>query len=194
MITMEFDEIKKVWDSQNNEPIYGINEKALHNRILAKKSQAFHITNVSELLAVVANFGGGSFMLAFSLYKESTNIFLYLLAAWMFVTGVYVLISRVRRLKDEGTFDRTVLGDLRHAIAVATYQVQLSFLLRWNIVPIGILVILSVWDGGRSVWLAIGLIIFLFIANYFAGWEHNFYKSRRRELETLLEKLDGGEE
>jgi len=191
---MEFDEIKKVWDSQNNEPIYGINEKALHNRILAKKSQAFHITNVSELLAVVANFGGGSFMLAFSLYKESTNIFLYLLAAWMFVTGVYVLISRVRRLKDEGTFDRTVLGDLRHAIAVATYQVQLSFLLRWNIVPIGILVILSVWDGGRSVWLAIGLIIFLFIANYFAGWEHNFYKSRRRELETLLEKLDGGEE
>ena len=191
---MEFDEIKKVWDSQNNEPIYGINEKALHNRILAKKSQAFHITNVSELLAVVANFGGGSFMLAFSLYKESTNIFLYLLAAWMFVTGVYVLISRVRRLKDEGTFDRTVLGDLRHAIAVATYQVQLSFLLRWNIVPIGILVILSVWDGGRSVWLAIGLIIFLFITNYFAGWEHNFYKSRRRELETLLEKLDGGEE
>jgi hypothetical protein len=190
MITMEFDEIKKVWDSQNDETIYGINEKALHNRILAKKTKAYHITNASELLAIIANFGAGGFILAFRVYKESANIFLFLLVAWMFVTGLYVLVSRVRRIKGEHTFDRSVLGDLRHAIAVATYQVRLSFLLRWNIVPIGILIILSIWDGGRSVWLAIGIVIFLFIANYFAGWEHSFYKSRKRELETLLSKLD----
>jgi len=82
------------------------------------------------------------------------------------------------------------MGDLRHAIAVATYQVQLSYLLRWNTLPIGILIILSVWDGGRSFWLAIGIMIFLFIANYAAGWEHNFYKSRKRELEILLNKLN----
>ncbi len=187
---MEFDEIKKVWDSQNDEAIYGINEKALHNRILTKKNKAYHITNASELLAIVANLGGGGFMLAVSLYKESANIFLFLLVAWMFVTALYVFISRARRIKAEHTFDRSVLGDLRHAIAVATYQVRLSFLLRWNIVPIGLLIILSIWDGGRSVWLAIGIMIFLFIANYFAGWEHSFYKSRKRELETLLSKLD----
>jgi len=187
---MEFDEIKKVWDSQNDEAIYGINEKALHNRILTKKNKAYHITNASELLAIVANLGGGGFMLAVSLYKESANIFLFLLVAWMFVTALYVFISRARRIKAEHTFDRSVLGDLRQAIAVATYQVRLSFLLRWNIMPIGLLIILSIWDGGRSVWLAIGLMIFLFIANYFAGWEHNFYKSRKRELETLLGKLD----
>ena len=187
---MEFDEIKKVWDSQNEEAIYGINEKALHNRILAKKNKGYHITNASELLAIIANFGGGAVILAVSLYRESANIFLFLLVAWMFVTALYVLVSRSRRIKAEHTFDRSVLGDLRHAIAVATYQVQLSFLLRWNIVPIGLLLILSIWDGGRSVWLAIGMMVFLFIANYFAGWEHNFYKSRKRELESLLSKLD----
>src|SRR4051812_47574418 len=44
MITMEFDEMKKIWDSQNNEPLYAINEKALYNRILSKKKQAHHIT------------------------------------------------------------------------------------------------------------------------------------------------------
>jgi hypothetical protein len=190
MITMEFDEIKKVWDSQNNEAIYGINEKVLHNRIVAKKNQSYHITNVSELLAIIVNFGAGCFILAFNLYKESTNIILYLLAAWMFVTALYVLVSRARRINGEQTFDRSVLGDLRHAIAVATYQVRLSFLLRWNIVPIGILIVLSIWDSGRSVWLAIGVMIFLFITNYFAGWEHNYYKSRKRELETLLSKLN----
>jgi hypothetical protein len=190
MITMEFDEIKKVWNSQNNEVIYGINEKALHNRIVAKKNKGYHITNASELLTIIVNFGAGGFILAVSLYKGSANIYLYLLAAWMFVTALFVLIKRAQRIKGERTFDRSVLGDLRHAIAVATYQVRLSFLLRWNIVPIGILIILSIWDGGRSMWLAICVVIFLFIANYFAGWEHSFYKSRKRELETLLSKLD----
>ena len=37
---MEFDELKQVWDSQNNELLYAINEQALHNRILSKKKQA----------------------------------------------------------------------------------------------------------------------------------------------------------
>jgi len=91
---------KKCGNSQNNEPIYGINEKALHNRILAKKKQAYHITNASELLAVVVNLVVGCLLFALNLYKESTNMFLYLLAAWMIVTGLYVLVSRIRRLKE----------------------------------------------------------------------------------------------
>ena len=52
---MEFEEMKKVWDSQNNEMLYGINEKAMHNHILSKKKQANHITNASELILIIAN-------------------------------------------------------------------------------------------------------------------------------------------
>ena len=36
---MEFDELKKIWDSQNNEVLYAINEKALHDRIRTKKGR-----------------------------------------------------------------------------------------------------------------------------------------------------------
>ena len=59
---MEFDELKQVWDSQNNELLYAINEQALHNRILSKKKQAYHITNVSELLMIIVNMGAGYFV------------------------------------------------------------------------------------------------------------------------------------
>ena len=52
---MEFEEMKKIWDSQNNEVLYGINEKAMHNHILSKKKQAYHITNASELILIIAN-------------------------------------------------------------------------------------------------------------------------------------------
>src|SRR4051812_1101237 len=36
MRTMEFDEMKKIWDAQNNQPLYVIDEKGLHNRIQSK--------------------------------------------------------------------------------------------------------------------------------------------------------------
>ena len=42
MITMEFDELKKVWDSQNKEPMYVIDEQALHQaHSYQKKSRPF---------------------------------------------------------------------------------------------------------------------------------------------------------
>jgi hypothetical protein len=190
MITMEFEEIKKVWDSQNNEPIYGVNEKALHHRILSKQNQAHHITNISELLSIFTNIGTGCLILGMNLFKQSGSIFMYILSAWMFGVALYSLVSRVRRIKEGNRFDRSMLGDLEYAISLATYQVRLSQLMRWNSLPIGILILLGVWDGGKSVWIAVGILVFFVLVNYAAGWEHRIYKTRKRELETLHSKLE----
>jgi hypothetical protein len=190
MITLDFDEMKKIWDSQNNEPIYGFNEKALHNRILSKQKQAHHITNLSELLSIVANAAAGFFVLGMSIFKRSENILMYLLPVWMFITALYCLLSRMRRIKGEHRFDRSMHGDLEYAISMATYQVRFSLLMRWNILPIGVLVILGVWEGAKSVWLAVGTLIFIVVANYVAGWEHRIYKTRKRELLILRDKLE----
>jgi hypothetical protein len=187
---MEFDEMKKIWDSQNDEPLYSINEKALHNRILSKKKQAHHITNTSELLWIIGNIGAGCFILGVNLFKQSGSIFMYFLFAWMFATALVLLVRRIRRIKENYRFDRSMRGDLDHAISMATYQVRLSQLGRWNILPIGILILLEVWDGGKSFWIAVGILIFLAFAHYAAGWEHSIYKARKRELEILQQKLE----
>ena len=60
---MEFEELQKIWDSQNNRPVYAIDEKALHNRILSKKRQAYHITNTTELLLIIVNVAAGGLIL-----------------------------------------------------------------------------------------------------------------------------------
>lgn len=193
MITMEFDELKKIWASQNNEPLYSINEKALHNRILSKKKQAHHITNTSELLWIIGNIGAGCFILGVNLFKQSASIFMYFLFAWMFTSALYLLVSRIRRIKASYRFDRSMRGDLNHAISVATYQVRLSLLGRWNILPMGILILLAVWEGAKSFWIAVGILIFLALAHYAAGWEHSIYKARKRELEILQQKLENEE-
>ena len=190
---MEFEELKKIWDSQNNEPLYGFNEKALHNRILSKKRQAYHITNASELLGIIVNIGAGTFILGVTSFKQSGNISMYLLSVWMLMSGLYFLVSRIRRIRGDYRFDRSMRGDLNHAISVAAYQVRLSQLMRWNIVPIGILTLMGVWGGGKSLWLAVGILIFFVVANYAAGWEHGIYKARKRELEILQNKLENEE-
>jgi len=186
---MEFEEMKKIWDSQKNEMLYGINEKAMHNRILSKKKQAYHITNASELIWIITNVVMGCALLGMNFYKN-TNIFIYLLAAWTLASALFMLVSRARRIRAEGRFDRSMQGDLLHAISVATYQVRISLLGRWNIVPIAILVLISVWDSGKSIWAALAVLVFFILATFAGGWEHRIYQRKKRELEMLQNKLE----
>jgi len=186
---MEFEEMKKIWDSQNNEPFYSINEQALHNRILSKKKQAYHITNISEWLGIAAYTVSGCFILVMNLTGKSQNVFMYILCAWSLGSALYTLVSRIQRINGDQQFDRSMLGDLTHAVSMATYQVRLSQLMRWNILPIGTLILLGLWDGGKSVWILLGILIFFVLTNYASGWEHGIYKARKRELEILKEKL-----
>jgi hypothetical protein len=180
MITMEFEEMKKIWDSQNNEPLYAINETALHMAINRKKNKGLHITNVSELLSIVVNLGAGAVVLAADMA---------VLAGWMMIVGVYCLVGRIRRKMGEQQYDRTMLGDLDHAVSVANYQVRFSGLMRWNIFPIAGIILWSLWGKENSIELMIGMILFFAITFYATGWEHNYYKGRRRQLVGLREML-----
>lgn len=177
---MDFEEMKRVWDAQNNEPLFVINEAALRKSITVKKDKGLHITNVSELLSIVVNLGAGAFVLA-------TGMFL--LAAWMMIVGVYCLIGRIRRKMGEKQFDRTMLGDLDHAVSVANYQVRFSWLMRWNIIPIAFILMWGLWGKEDSIAVMIGMILFCAIMFYVSGWEHNYYKARRRQVVGLREML-----
>lgn len=194
---MEFDELQQIWDSQNARPLYTIDENALHNRILLKKKQAHHIANTSELLLIIVNGGAGFLILGINGFKPVTDIFkpgrdlfMYLLAAWMFGSALYLLISRIRRIKRNDRFEQSIRGDLNQAISTATYQVRLSLLMRWNILPIGILTLLGVWGSGKSIWIAGGTLVFFALAYYAGAFEHRIYKARKRELQLFQKSLE----
>lgn len=186
---MEFEELKKIWDAQNNQPLYAINEKAMYNLILSKKKQAHHITNISELLLIFVNFGSGILILAMNLFKQSGNISLYVLTAWMLASALYILVRRIQRIKGGQQFDRSINGDLNHAISVASYQVGISQIMRWNILPITVLTLLGLWEGGKPIWIALIVLLFFALTYYAGGWEHNIYKKKKRDLEILQKKL-----
>ncbi len=186
---MDFNELQQIWDTQSNQSFYAINEKAMQQLIQSKKKQASRITHLSELLTIIANAGAGVLILLLNLYKKPTSIYLYAMAGWMLVTATYVLLSRLRRLKGNKQFDRSMHGDLRYAISVATYQVRFSRLLRWNQLPIGLFCLLGIWESGKPLWIAAVLFVFLSLAWLASGWEHGIYQRKKRALETLATKL-----
>ncbi len=163
---MEFDEMKKIWDAQNNKPLYVLDEKALHNRIQSKMSTIRHFTSVSEWLLILINLGAGAVLIERNPTKQGANIFLYLEAAWMFGIVVYIVVHHFRRVKAGRQFDRSIQGDLDHAISIASYQMRLSQIIRWNFLPMGVIMIFSGWEAGKLLKVSLVILISYSLAFY----------------------------
>lgn len=177
---MEFEEMKKVWSTQNNEPLYVINEDALRKTIVTKKDKTLMRTNISELLSIIVNIAVGIFFLFTGPVA---------LAIWMIIVGLICFVGRVRRKSGEKQFDRTMLGDLDHAVSVANYQVRFSGLMRWNIIPVGLFIIWGAWEKGNLTVAIVILIVFSSLAFFGSGLEHNYYKARRNEVVKLRDMM-----
>ncbi|MFT3701750.1 MAG: hypothetical protein QM802_05245 [Agriterribacter sp.] len=190
MIRMEFDELKKIWDTQNNQPLYVIDEKALHNRIQSKMKAVLHLTSISEWLLILINLVTGVILLRSNSVKPGSNIFLCLEAVWMFGIVVYLAISRIRRIKASRRFDRSIHGDLNHAISLASYQMRISQIIRWNFLPMGIIMILSGWEAGKLISVGAVILVSFTLAFYVTSKGYNANKKRKRELQGLKEKLE----
>jgi hypothetical protein len=108
----------------------------------------------------------------------------------MLGTAFSMAVSRIRRIRGNKKFDRAMRGDLEQAISVANYQEHFSVFGRWSILPIGLLATLSIWNNGKSLWVIASVLIFIVLIYYAAGWEHRLYKNRKRELESLKNKLE----
>jgi hypothetical protein len=190
---MEFEEIQEIWDLQKKQSMYTVNERELHSLILTKKKRAGKLVNLTELMQIIVNTGAGAFIFQKNYFSLKGNFFLYLLAAWMFATAIYILAGRLRRIKRGKRFDESTRGSLEHAIADATHKVRISQLMRWNIIAIALLIVLGMVEGGQSIWIIAGMVIFFGLTFYGSGFEHRCYVSRKRELLSLYEKLEQGQ-
>lgn len=189
MITMEFEEMKRIWDSQNNEPVYAINEEALRKRIADKKKHVSYTTGLSELIIIGANILAAGIVVVSGALKGESNTFVYLLTIVMILTAVFMTISRVRRMRSENRFESTMLGDLDHAIANARYQVWLGRAGQWGLLPIALFTTLSAWQDGTTWWKLL-LVLAFFIGGYFlSGKEYKYVKHKKDKLEALRDNL-----
>ena len=65
MLTMEFEEMQKIWDTQNDQSLYVINEASLHKRILAKRNHARHKSNITDFGLIIVALGTAGILALF---------------------------------------------------------------------------------------------------------------------------------
>lgn len=185
---MEFKDMQKIWDTQNDVPLYAIDEAALYKRILAKSKRASRVANMNEI-------GLTLIMLSLSVLLiiiDRSSMYAYVSALMMFLIAVYVWVGRIRRKQREQTFDRSMLGELDMAIANVDNEVNRArTFVWWMILPAGLPVLLNMIQAGVVFWKWLIIPASYALAYALVQWElRRCHLPRKQELEILREKLE----
>lgn len=191
---MELDEMKKIWDEQTQQPLYVIDEKALHSLIQPKMSGEHRLAGMREWSTILFYLGAVGLMLGFDHFhpfQRLEHIFVYLLAAWMFGTVVYVVVIRIRRIKASHRFDRSISGDLDYAICAVDYQMRLGLVIACNFLPLGMIMLFFSWGIGRLFMAAVAIILVSGILTFYVERKnYRASKGRKHALQLLKTKLE----
>ena len=187
---MELEELQKVWNEQKGENMYTINEASLRKMISRKKDAAARHVNRTEIGLIIITLVLGSIITIKALLNEEG---LWDLGGGIVIlmTTFFVAIARYKRKKSENNFDRSMIGEIDHAIANTQSVIQISYsMLVWYMLPVG------VFTYGQMIFAGVSLDKFLLITGMFIlalfriFWERNHCHIPRKErLLKLREKL-----
>lgn len=193
---MEFEEIKKIWDTQNEELLYTFNEEALHQSIMSKKKKAARLNNINDFGLVAIAIITAIIYSYLSIINAKPTLYDYFVPIILICIGIYVWVGRVQRKKKERRFDRTILGDLNHAIANVAFEAKRSrTMVWWFIMPLAVPVVLILIQR-EAEWLQVLGVASAFILSYtVVRWDFNRCQMpKKRQLEALRDKLMEGKE
>ena len=160
---MDFEEMKKIWDTQNNQPLYAIDEEALHNRVKAKKNSTKRTTNKTELILIAANVFAGGLVIISRFIKDNATLVSTFMGVMMLITAAYLIFLRARRIKRDQQVDNSVLGDLDNALENINYRVSLSRSMIWYAILVSFLTLYSVFDSEKSIVFILLVSVFFVI-------------------------------
>ncbi len=185
--------MQKIWNADSQQYAYAINEDAMYQRILTKKRSSSKVINKMELGLMLINLLVGSFVLGVNLMKELSNPYHYAMVGILYASVIYIFWRRQERLKGENMFDRTMLGDLDHAIRNAIYRERLSYFAFIYAFPMFGVVWVSFYQKDKPVEYLVGIFVFFIIMIILAFFEHKLiHKRYRKRLEKMKEMLLNG--
>lgn len=188
---MEFEDMKKIWDEQNEESLYAFDEEALHRNIRSKKKGAVRKTNFNDFGLIVICIITAITYSFLRILNGTPNIYDYMIVAILLLSIGFLWAGRVRRKKKEQTFGRTVLSDLDRAISSVTYEMKrLKIMVWWLALPLLILIIQNMSQADPSFWTWVivvsGFVLYLLVLRR----DYNrCQKPKKQKLEALRDKL-----
>ena len=189
---MNFNELKVIWDSQNHEPLYAIDRKAMHARIKSEGREIEFCLNMFEIISVAILLGLG---LAVGLEPliDGRDYHQFIDATFYLAAGTYLARELRRRKRAEAKFEDSLLGDLDRAIFQVEVQIRRFKVFPW--IVLGPMVALSLlklplYHDTKPLWLwpiTLGMLLVTF-----HSLRHELKQKKephRQSLQTLRAKL-----
>jgi len=187
---MEFEDLQTIWDSQNDENLYTINEEALFAKVQQGSKSVNHKLNIYEWLMFLGNLIIG-IVLFIDAIRGNGQTYEYVLPILYIFFSISILILRKMRKKEEVQFDLTMMGELDKAIWQIDHLIKRGrSMMVWYIFPLTLVLTITLILNSKPLW-ALGMIAILLPLSYYSGrWEINkWYMPQKRELESLREEL-----
>ena len=216
---MEFSEMKMIWDSQNQEPLYAMNEAALQAIIRRRNQESEHC--LSRCFAIEITVGvicgalmflcagallvsGPALLAALPRMRAAASIWdiLALVAAggiWFYYSA-YMYLARKRQQRRVETFDSSLRGNLDRSLSQTDFQIALARDIVWlGLVPVWLagalwVVTLLHLKAAPPTWAYIVMAALLIgsLAAVVVRKQRsitNRFEPRKRELQSLRTKL-----
>lgn len=187
---MEFEDMQVIWNSQNNEKLYAINEAALYEKIKRKGKSVNRLLESSQLVMIGVNLLVGIFLMI-DAWRDNAQGYEYILPAMYLAYSIGAVVFRLVRRQEQVRFEETMLGELDKAIWQADYLIQQGYtLIKWYLFPLALALSGITLYNGKPFW-ALGTFVLMAGASYLSHyWEiQRCYVPKKRELEALREKL-----
>ncbi len=187
---MEFEEMQVIWNAQNEERLYAIDETALAAQITRRSRWLDRKLTLIDWIMIGVNLGVGIVLLIDGLQGDDPVV-QYLMPAAYLAFFVIAIARRLLRRQDEKQFEDTMLGELDRAIWRVDYLItQGRSLVLWYLLPLLLLFGIVAYRNEKLLW-AVALFVILLPITYVAGrWEVNrFYLPKKRSLEALRDTL-----
>ena len=187
---MEFKEMQVIWNNQNNEKLYVINEEALHKQIKRKSRSTEKMLNFFEFMMIFVNLGMGTFLI-FDAIRDNEALLGYILPIAYLGFGIYGFIRRLTRRQQEVHFDETMVGELDKAIWRINHLLkQGDQVIYWYLIPLVLVFATVMILQGKLVW-GIAFALILPPATYYGmRWEaRKWHLPKKRDLESLREMI-----
>ena len=161
---MNFEQMRVIWNSQNDEPLYAIDQAALHASV-RRKSRALRrrvfwrdVREISIGLLAAAGFlvfggmlalgreDGWRRLLGADVEASRWDAVTMLLVSglWLFFAA-YQLVSRMRQEQRERRFEPSLRGDLDRTISQAEYRIRMATsIVWWGLLPVWLATLLFV--------------------------------------------------
>jgi hypothetical protein len=211
---MEFEDIQVIWNSEHDEPLYGVNEEGLHNTLINKSKQfrrvifwqtfqtfcgcTIAITAIAGLILLNAFGVLGDIGSSRALYGWEIAALLVALLCWL-QFGLSVYLGNRQQKKNGEKHDTTSLrDDLDKEINCTKYQINTRSQIMLGFVPpyIGstLLIIIVFGVSGISYWAIVPVVVVMATALIIESrCQRRFVEQKitpiLHELETLREKL-----